>query len=72
MENVINMGKLLSLWVCFLFIFILFFKTPTSYRTDKIISKNELARPVMRNIFLVGVTIISVFVSTVSSVSTNC
>ena len=51
MENVIILGKLLSLWVCFLLLSILFLKTQTSYRTYKIISSNELARPVMGTIF---------------------
>ena len=53
MENVIALGKLLSLWFCFLLHSILFLKTQTSYRTYKIISSNEHARPVMGTIFLV-------------------
>ena len=53
MENVITLGKLLSLWFCFLFS-IFFFKNQTSYRTYKIFSSNEFARPVMGTIFLVG------------------
>ena len=53
MENVITLGKLLSLWFCFLLHSILFLKTQTSYRTYKIISSKELARPVMGTIFLV-------------------
>ena len=53
MENVITLGKLLSLWFCFLLHSILFLKTQTSYRTYKIISSNELARPIMGTIFLV-------------------
>ena len=53
MENVITLGKLLSLWFYFLLLSILFLKTQTSCRTYKIISSNELARPVMGTIFLV-------------------
>ena len=53
MKNVITLGKLLSLWFYFLLLSILFLKTQTSYRTYKIISSNELARPVMGTIFLV-------------------
>ena len=55
MENVITLGKLLSLWFYFLLLSILFLKTQTSCRTYKIISSNELARPVMGTIFLVYV-----------------
>ena len=44
---------LLSLWFCFLLHSILFLISQTSYRTYKIISSNELARPVMGTIFLV-------------------
>ena len=51
-ENVITLGKLLSLWFCFL-LSILFLKTRTSYHIYKIISSNELARSVMGTIFLV-------------------
>ena len=54
MENVITLGKLLNLWFCFLLHSILFLKTQTSYRTYKINSSNELARPVMGTIFLVS------------------
>ena len=53
MENVITLGKLLSLWFSFLLHSILFLKTQTSYHTHKIISSNELACPVMGTIFLV-------------------
>ena len=49
MENVITLGKLLSLWFCFLLLSILFLKTQTSCLTYKII---EFARPVMGTIFL--------------------
>ena len=49
-----GVGKLLSLWFCFLFHSILFFISQTSYSTYKIISSYELARPVMGTIFLVA------------------
>ena len=49
----LTLGKLLSLWFCFLLHSILFFISQTSYRTYKIISSYELARPIMGNIFLV-------------------
>ena len=52
-ENILTLGKLLSLWFCFLLHSILFFITQTSYRTYKIISSYELARPIMGTIFLV-------------------
>ena len=55
MENVITLGKLLSLWFYFRLLSILFLKTQTSYHTYKIISSNELARPVVGTIFLVVV-----------------
>ena len=55
MENVITLGKLLSLWFYFLVLSILFLKSQSSYRTYKIISSNELARHVMGTIFLVVV-----------------
>ena len=45
MENVITLGKLLSLWFCFFLHSILFLISQTSYRTYKIISSYELARP---------------------------
>ena len=48
-ENTLTLGKLLRLWFCF----ILFFISQTSYRTYKIISSYELARPIMGTIFLV-------------------
>ena len=50
-ENILILGKLLSQWFCFLLI--LFLISQTSYRTYKIISSIELARPVMGTIFLV-------------------
>ena len=53
-ENILTLGKLLSLWFCFLLHSILFFISQTSYRTYKIISSYELARPVMGTIFLVN------------------
>ena len=52
-ENILTLGKLLSLWFCFLLHSILFLISQTSYHTYKIISSNELARPVMGTIFLV-------------------
>ena len=52
-ENILTLGKLLSLWFCFLLHSILFLISQTSYRTYKIISSYELARPVMGTIFLV-------------------
>ena len=52
-ENILTLGKLLSLWFCFLLHSILFLISLTSYRTYKIISSYELARPVMGTIFLV-------------------
>ena len=48
-----GVGKLLSLWFCFLLHSILFLISQTSYRTYKIISSYELARPIMGTIFLV-------------------
>ena len=53
LENVTTFGKLLSLWFYFLLLSILFLKTQTSYCTYKIISSNELARPIVGTIFLV-------------------
>ena len=53
-ENILTLGKLLSLWFCFLLHSILFLISQTSYRTYKIISSYELARSVMGTIFLVG------------------
>ena len=52
-DNILTLGKLLSLWFCFLLDSILFLISQTSYRTYKIISSYELARPVMGTIFLV-------------------
>ena len=54
-ENILTLGKLLSLWFCFLRHSILFLISQTSYRTYKIISSYELARPVMGTIFLVSI-----------------
>ena len=54
MENILTLGKLLSLWFCFLLHSILFLISQTSYHTYKIISSYELARPVMGTIFLVN------------------
>ena len=53
-ENILTLGKLLRLWFCFLLNSILFFISQTCYRTYKIISSYELARPIMGTIFLVG------------------
>ena len=61
MENILTLGKLLRLWFCFLLHSILFLISQTSYRTHKIISSYELARPIMGTIFLV-VTIILVII----------
>ena len=55
-ENILTLGKLLSLWFCFLPHSILFLIYQTSYLIYKIISNYELARPVMGTIFLVGWT----------------
>ena len=52
-ENILSLGKLLSLWFCFLLHSILILISQTSYRTYKIISRYELARPKMGTIFLV-------------------
>ena len=55
-ENILTLGKLLSLWFCFLLHSILFLISQISYRTYKIISSYELARPIMGTIFLVVVS----------------
>ena len=52
-ENILTLGKLLSLWFCFLLHSILFLISQIPYRTYKIISSYELARPIMGTIFLV-------------------
>ena len=52
-ENILTLGKLLSLWFCFLLHSILFLISQTSYRTYKIISSYELTRPLIGTIFLV-------------------
>ena len=52
-ENILTLGKLLSLWFCFLLHSIFFLISQTSYSTYKIISSYELARHGMRTIFLV-------------------
>ena len=56
-ENILTLGKLLSLWFCFLLHSILFLISQTSYRTYKIISSYKLTRPVMGTIFLVIIII---------------
>ena len=55
MENILTLGKLLSLWFCFLLHSILFFISQTSYRTYKMISRYELPHPIMGTIFLVNI-----------------
>ena len=52
-ENILTLGKLLRLWSVSSSILFCFFISQTSYRTCKIISSYELARPVMGTIFLV-------------------
>ena len=56
-ENILTLGKFLRLWFCFLLHSILFFISQTSYRTYKIISSYEHARPIMGTIFLVYIYI---------------
>ena len=56
-EN-LTLGKLLSLWFCFLLHSILFLISQTSYHTYKIISSYALARPVMGTIFLVALNVL--------------
>ena len=56
-ENILTLGKLLRLWFCFLLHSTLFFISQTYYRTYKIISSYELARPIMGTIFLVIIII---------------
>ena len=56
-ENILTLGKLLSLRFCFLLHSILFLVSQTFYHTYKIISSYELARPVMGTIFLVIIPI---------------
>ena len=50
-ENILTLGKLLSLWFCFLLHSILFLISQTSYRTYKIISSYELRSPCNGNHF---------------------
>ena len=59
---------MISLWFCFLLHSILFVISQTSYRTYKIISSYELARPVMGTIFLVIANTLQVTHLLVSSV----
>ena len=56
-ENILTLGKLLSLWSSFLLHSILLLISQTFYHTYKIISSYELARPVMGTIFLVIIVI---------------
>ena len=58
-ENILTLGKLLSLWFCFLLHSILFLISQTSIIHTKIISSYELARPIMGTIFLVVLMLIS-------------
>ena len=58
-ENILTLGKLLSLWFGFLLHSILFLISQTSYRTYKIISRYELARPIMGTIFLVYLKLVA-------------
>ena len=58
-ENILTLGKLLSLWFSFLLHSILFFISKTSYPAYKIISSYELARPIMGTIFLVIILLTS-------------
>ena len=51
-EYILTLDKLLRLWFCFL-LHSFFFLSQTSYRTYKLISSYELARPIMGTIFLV-------------------
>ena len=55
-ENILTLGKLLSLWFCFLLHSVLFLTSQTSYHTYKIISSYELARPLMGTIILVYIS----------------
>ena len=57
-ENILTLGKLLSVWFCFLLHSILFLISQTSYRTYTIISSYELTRPVMGTIFLVMIFVV--------------
>ena len=52
-----SVGKLLSLWFCFLLHSILFLISQKSYCTYKLITSYELARPVMGTTFLVYIYI---------------
>ena len=71
-ENILTLGKLLSLWFCFLLHSILFLISQTSYRTYKIISRYELARPIMGTIFLVYICIYVVGMLSVCCMSVVC
>ena len=68
-ENILTLGKLLSLWFCFLLHSILFLISQTSYRTYKIISRYELARPIMGTIFLVIPVLLVGFYRTILTLS---
>ena len=47
-ENILTLGKLLSLWFCFYFVFYI-----STLIVHTLISSYELARPIMGTIFLV-------------------
>ena len=64
-----GVGKLLSLWFCFLLHSIMFLISQTSYRTYKIISSYELARPLMGTIFLVYIYIYTKYSTLPSGIS---
>ena len=59
-ENILTLGKLLSLWFCFLLHSICFFYLKPLIVHKKIISSYELARPIMGTIFLVYIICMSV------------
>ena len=56
-ENILTLGKLLSLWFCFLLHSILFFYISTLI-VHTLISSYELARPIMGTIFLVNIFVV--------------
>ena len=68
-ENILTLGKLLSLWFCFLLHSILFLISQISYRTYK--SSYELARPIMGTIFLVYGRFQSIFYSIIYGLTTK-
>ena len=58
-ENILTLGKLLSLWFCFLL--------HSIFVHTKIISSYELARPIMGTIFLVEFVSIESYLKAISS-----